>query len=108
MIRFLVLYTEPDDIEAFEHYYREVHIPLAKKLPGLRRYSISRNTAPIRGGVAYYLVAELQWDSMEDIQKAFQSPEGQASAEDAANLQKLNPGMHSMIYELEEIFSNPT
>ncbi|GMK39713.1 hypothetical protein PCCS19_27680 [Paenibacillus sp. CCS19] len=104
MVRFLVLYTEPNDIEAFEHYYREVHIPLAKKLPGLRRYSISRNTTPIRGGITYYLVAELQWDSMEDIKKAFQSPEGKVSAEDAANLEKLSPGMHSMIYELEEIF----
>jgi uncharacterized protein (TIGR02118 family) len=56
MVRFLVLYTEPNDIEAFENHYREVHIPLAKKLPGLRRYSLSRNTAPISGGDPYYLV----------------------------------------------------
>ncbi|GLX69651.1 EthD family reductase [Paenibacillus glycanilyticus] len=108
MVRFLVLYTEPNDIEVFENYYREVHIPLAKQLPGLRRYSISRNTAPIRGGTTYYLVAELQWDSMADIKKAFQSPEGKASAEDAAILERLCPGMHSMIYELEEIFICPT
>ena len=103
MVRFLVLYTEPNDIEAFENHYREVHIPLAKKLPSLRRYSLSRNTAPISGGDPYYLVAELDWDSMEDIKKAFQSPEGRAAAEDVANLERLSPGVHSMIYELEEI-----
>jgi hypothetical protein len=40
---------------------------------------------------------------MEDIKKAFQSPEGRAAAEDVANLERLSPGVHSMIYELEEI-----
>src|SRR4051794_21893996 len=101
MVRFLVLYNEPVDIEAFERHYREVHIPLAKKLPGLRRYSRSRNSVPVRGGDPYYLVAELEWDSMEDIKKAFQSEEGRATAEDMVNLEKLSPGVHSMIYELE-------
>ncbi|WP_274651406.1 EthD family reductase [Paenibacillus humicola] len=103
MVRFLILYPEPSDTEAFENHYREVHIPLAKKLPGLRRYSLSRNSVPIRGADPYYLVAELDWDSMEDINKAFQSPEGRASAEDVKNLERLSPGMHSMVYELKEI-----
>lgn len=89
---------------AFEQHYHEVHIPLAKKLPGLRRYTLSRNAAQIRGGDPYYLVAELDWDSMEDLKEAFQSPQGRATAEDVSkNLEKLNPGVHSMIYELEEI-----
>ncbi|WP_248928899.1 EthD family reductase [Paenibacillus hamazuiensis] len=103
MVRFLVLYTEPNDIEAFENHYREVHIPLAKKLPGLRHYSLSHNTVPIRGGDPYYLVAELDWDSMEEINNAFRSPEERATGEDAGNLERLSPGVHCMIYELEEI-----
>jgi uncharacterized protein (TIGR02118 family) len=59
MVRFLVLYDQPRDPGAFERHYRDVHIPLAKKLPGLRRYTISRSVAPVRGGEAYYLLAEL-------------------------------------------------
>jgi len=104
MVRFLVLYTKPHDIEAFERHYREVHIPLAKKLGGLRRYALSRNPARVHGGEPYYLVAELDWDDMAALQRAFQSPEGRATAADVANLARLSPGVHSMTYELEEVF----
>jgi uncharacterized protein (TIGR02118 family) len=37
MVRFLILYNKPDDAPAFERHYHDVHMPLAKKLPGLRR-----------------------------------------------------------------------
>jgi uncharacterized protein (TIGR02118 family) len=40
LARFVVLYDTPSDIEAFERHYREVHIPLAKQLPSLRRYTV--------------------------------------------------------------------
>lgn len=48
MMRFLVVYETPRDPAAFDLHYREVHIPLAKKLPGLRRYTISRNAVASR------------------------------------------------------------
>lgn len=101
MVRFLVLYHRPADPEAFDRHYREVHIPLAKKLPGLRRYTVSRDPAPVRGGEPYYLVAELDWDDMESLQRAFQSPEGQAAAADVPKF--AGSGVQSMICELEEV-----
>src|ERR1039457_2495216 len=48
MVRFLVLYDKPQDAAAFDRHYREVHVPMAEKLPGLRRYTVSHNPAPIR------------------------------------------------------------
>jgi uncharacterized protein (TIGR02118 family) len=101
MVRFLVLYGRPHDPEAFDRHYRDVHIPLAKKLPGLRRYTISRDTTPVRGGEPYYLVAELDWDDMPALQRALQSPEGQAAAADVPNL--ADGGVHSMIFELDNV-----
>lgn len=101
MVRFLVLYGRPDDPEAFDRHYRDVHIPLARDLPGLRRYTISRDATSVRGGEPYYLVAELDWDDMPALQRAFQSPEGQATAADVANL--AEGGVHSMILDLEEV-----
>jgi len=101
MVRFLVLYDKPDDPEAFERHYRDVHIPLAKKLPGLRRYTISRNVTLARGGEPYYLVAELDWDDKAALQRAFQSPEGQATAADVPKL--ASEGVHSMVFELEDV-----
>jgi uncharacterized protein (TIGR02118 family) len=89
MVRFLAVYEETDEPEAFDRHYREVHIPLAKKLPGLRRYTISRNAAATRDREAYYLIAELDWDDMTDLRHAFETPEGRATADDVA---KLAPG----------------
>ena len=85
MVRFIVLWRTPHDVEAFERHYREVHIPLAKKLLGLRRYTLARNPVPVRGGEPYYQVGELDWDDMKTLQAAFQSPEGQATAADIAD-----------------------
>jgi uncharacterized protein (TIGR02118 family) len=37
LARFVIMYDLPSDVKAFERHYRDVHIPLAKQLPGLRR-----------------------------------------------------------------------
>ena len=42
MARMVVIYKTPRDIAAFDKDYYEVHVPLAKKLPGLRRYEVSQ------------------------------------------------------------------
>ena len=101
MVRFLVLYNKPEDPAAFDRHYREVHIPLTKNLPGLRRYTIGRYATAIRGGEPYYLIAELEWDDMAALQKAFQSPEGLATAQDVPKF--ASGGVRSMVYEVEEV-----
>src|SRR5690348_9339887 len=62
MVRVLVLYNTPEDPEAFDRYYEENHIPLAKRLPGLLRYTVSRKVTPLGGDVKVYLVAELDFE----------------------------------------------
>lgn len=93
---FLALYEKPADPEAFDRHYREVHIPLGRRLPGLRRYTVARDATAVRG-VPYYLIAELVWETMDDLRAAFASPEGRATAADAARLQDLAP-VRSMIF----------
>jgi uncharacterized protein (TIGR02118 family) len=101
MVRFLVVYETPDDPAAFDRHYRDVHIPLAKRLPGLRRYTVCRNGSAVRGGEPFYLVAELDWDDMSALNDAFASAEGQATARDVAELAR--EGVRSMIFEVEEV-----
>jgi uncharacterized protein (TIGR02118 family) len=101
MVRFLAAYDKPDDPAAFDRHYREVHIPLAKQLPGLRRYTISRNAAPTRDREAYYLIVELDWDDMVALRLAFETPEGHATADDVANLAPKDK-VRTMIFELED------
>jgi len=98
--RFLVLYDTPADPESFGRHYREVHVPLGRRLPGLRRYTVSRKVTAVRGA-PYYLVAELEWDTTEELRDAFASAAGRATAADAASLAGLAP-VRSMIYTADE------
>ena len=83
MAEVVVLYKTPKDPAAFDKYYAETHIPLAKKLPGLRKYQVSQGpVATPAGPSGFYLVATLTFDSMAAVQAAFGSPEGKATAAD--------------------------
>lgn len=85
MVRFIVLWRNtPTDVNAFERHY--VHIPLARKLAGLRRYTLSCNASVVRGEEPHYRIAELDWDDMASLRRAFESPEGRAVSEDVAKL----------------------
>jgi uncharacterized protein (TIGR02118 family) len=79
----LVIYRTPKDPEAFDQHYFNVHVPLAKRLPGLRKYEVSRR--PIltpAGDPAPYLIGTLYFDDLAAIRHAFATPEGQACAAD--------------------------
>jgi uncharacterized protein (TIGR02118 family) len=83
MAQLLVLYKTPKDAAAFDKHYAEKHIPIAKKIPGLRKYEVS--TGPVvtpAGPSPYHLVAALTFDNLGAIQSAFGSAEGQAAAAD--------------------------
>jgi uncharacterized protein (TIGR02118 family) len=104
MIKQLVLWNTPEDPMTFERHYRNVYIPLVKQLPGLRRYVIGCHITELRGGEPSYWIAELEWDSMDALQKAFQSPQGQATAQEVDRLARsTGTGFWSMAYEVEEV-----
>jgi uncharacterized protein (TIGR02118 family) len=101
MVRLLVLYDMPEDPEAFDKHYNEIHIPLAKRLPGLLRYTVSRNISGVRGGKGFYLVAELDWESMAAMQEAMTSEIGK---ETTADVPKFAPsGVTTATYEVAEV-----
>lgn len=103
MARFLVLWGTPRDPELFEQHYREIHVPLVKKLPGVRRYTFSRDARPVRGDL-YYRIAEVDFDDITALQQAFASPEGHAAAADVEALSSTaGAQVRSMIYELEDL-----
>ena len=95
-----MLYNKPVDTAEFDRHYREIHIPLVRSLPGLRRYTTSRNPAGVHGE-SYYLIAELDWDDLAAMQAAFASPAGSASAEDVPKF--ATGGVRSMVFEVEDL-----
>ncbi len=83
MARLVVMYKTPKDTAAFDKHYFDKHVALAKKIPGVRKYEVSRGTVATPGGPSgYHLVAILQFDDMAAIQKGIGSPEGQAAVAD--------------------------
>jgi len=98
--RFLALYEAPADPETFGRHYRQIHIPLLRRLPGLRRYAVGRDVTALHGA-PYYLITELEWDVMDELRAAFASPEGRATAADAARLQQLAP-VRRMIFTVDQ------
>ncbi len=86
MAKLYAIYQQPTDPAAFDKYYYDTHVPLAKKIPGLRSYEFTRGDVMGMGGKhAVYLVATLEFDSMAAVGAAMASPEGQATAGDLAN-----------------------
>jgi len=82
MARMLVIYKTPQDPAAFDKHYFEVHIPLAKKLPGIRKYEVSRCAVTTLADGEAYMVAILTFDSVAAIKAAFASEAGAACAAD--------------------------
>jgi uncharacterized protein (TIGR02118 family) len=79
----IALYNPPTDPDAFDEYYATTHVPLAKKLRGLRSYNVSTGPIATPGGMApYHLVAVLRFDTMSELHAALASPEGQAVVAD--------------------------
>jgi uncharacterized protein (TIGR02118 family) len=86
MAQLVVLYKTPKSADAFDNYYFATHVPLAKKLPGLKKYDVSKGTvASPAGASGVHLVATLYFDSLDAIKAAFGSAEGKATAGDLAN-----------------------
>jgi uncharacterized protein (TIGR02118 family) len=86
MAKVFAIYKKPADAKAFDDYYYGTHVPLAKKIPGLRRYEVTQGPVMTpQGEAGLHLVATLTFDSMAAIQQALGSPEGMATANDLPN-----------------------
>lgn len=102
MIKVVSMWKLPEGLseQDFEAWYRNKHIDDAKKIPGLRRYTINRVVPSERANAPYYRMAELSFDSVEAAKAAFASPEWKYALADA--IDKLASPAR-MFLETEEI-----
>jgi uncharacterized protein (TIGR02118 family) len=77
----------PEDEEAFEQHYRDVHLPAAAKTPNMRRLVAVRTADGLEGGSsAFHRVAELHFDSKADLEAAEHSAEWGGMRADAGGM----------------------
>jgi uncharacterized protein (TIGR02118 family) len=104
MARMIAIYKTPEDKDAFDKHYFEVHIPIAKKLPGLRKYDVSKN--PIistTGDSDTYLIGTLHFDSLDAIKEAFASEVGKLCAKDRKILVPDDNNIQIYVFDTEEV-----
>ncbi|HEX2195236.1 MAG TPA: EthD family reductase [Candidatus Limnocylindria bacterium] len=81
-VRLIALYNQPDDPAAFDAHYRDVHAPIVRRYPGLRDLRLARADGVAGRPAAFYLVAEMVFDSRADLDAALASEPGMESGRD--------------------------
>lgn len=85
MAGFVALYSTPGEPEAFEHNYRNGHLPLILKTPGLERVEVFPVRRSLRGDPASYLMAVLTFTDDDAMRAGMRSPEWAAAGENLAS-----------------------
>ena len=75
--------------EEFAKYWLETHAPLARKMPGLRKYVVNVVQKPPGRESEFHGVVEMWFDDKERMKRAFASPEGQATQQDSEKFTSL-------------------
>lgn len=82
--------------EDFLEYWREEHAPLAEQLPHLRKYTMSE---PVDEDADVDGIAQLYYDSMEDLQASMDSDVAAEVREDSPNYTDTDAGNQYIVRE---------
>ncbi len=103
MLKFVVVLYRRSDLtpEQFRRHLEDVHAPLAKALPGLRKYR-QNHVLPdaARNHPGWDAVIELYFDNRASMEAAWQSPQGAASDADLPLFADLDRTTWSVVEEV--------
>ena len=100
MYKVTVLYQHPNDPEHFEQYFKNEHLPLALKMPGVSRIEVTNFHSSAYGGKPeYFKMSEIFFSSRIVMEETMGSPEGQATINDLLNL--TSAGVKVILGEVE-------
>jgi|Laugresbdmm110sn_1035088.scaffolds.fasta_scaffold55783_3 uncharacterized protein (TIGR02118 family) len=85
MLKFVAMWNIAPGVTTgdFEDWYNRIHIPDAKKIPGLIAYTTNKVNPHKSAASQYYRMAELCFDSLDSAEKAMESPQWQHAFNDA-------------------------
>jgi uncharacterized protein (TIGR02118 family) len=96
------------DLKAFVQRYRDVHVPLVATWPGLRRMTIHtpidwKDPFPVNRGKAV-LMAQLEFDSEDAMNRAFASRERAQAREDFKRFMTFEGTVTHQAMKSEEVY----
>ncbi len=99
MVKLVALYRKPSDVSGFEAHFREIHVPLVRKMPGLKRIEVSHFTGSPGGEPKFYMMAELYFENKDAMMAALNSEEGKAAGKDVMTF--AGDVIHMMFAEVD-------
>jgi len=99
MPRLIALYNVPEDPEAFDAHYRDVHTPIVARYPNLRNVRLTTPVGVAGRPAPFHLMAEMFFDTATDLDAALMS---EAAAESARDLRNFASAGMSMFVALDE------
>jgi uncharacterized protein (TIGR02118 family) len=103
MIKFMVVvYRKPELTRAeFRQHLKNIHGPLARKLPGLKKYVQNYTSEdPKRKPPGWDAIVELWFGDWRTMEEAWTSPEGAASDADLPAFADLSRTTWSVVEEI--------
>jgi len=82
VVKLVAMYKKPADVDAFEKHYKEIHTPLAKKMPNLQKMEVTHLFGSPGGEPKFYMMAEMYFESKDIMMASLSSEEGKAAAKD--------------------------
>ncbi len=86
MASIIVLFGKPQDPQEFDKLYWKEHVPMARKIPGLKKFTVHKVMPPPGREAPYYQVVEMEFESMDELKKATKSLESQESTRHASKM----------------------
>jgi uncharacterized protein (TIGR02118 family) len=93
--KLIIVFRQPANPAEFEQRWSEEFVPLAERLPGLRRVVVSHTHGGPAGPVDIYLLHELHFDSQAALAAALGSPQGVAAGQ---SLVRLAPQAATLLF----------
>jgi uncharacterized protein (TIGR02118 family) len=103
MLKFMVVLYRRQDLspQEFRRHLREIHGPLAEKLPGLRKYVQNYvGEDPKRKHPGWDAIIELYFDDWRTMEHAWSTAEGKASDADLPLFADLTRSTWSVVEEV--------
>lgn len=83
MYKVIAVYKVPENKEAFESHYKEVHEPITLKIPGMTEFRVNKIFGGPTGSSELYMIAEMCFADKNSWKDAMKTKEMMESGKDA-------------------------
>ncbi|MEP7235994.1 MAG: EthD family reductase [Ignavibacteriota bacterium] len=106
MITLTAIFKKPEDAAAFDAHYENVHAPLMKKVPGMRKMEVTRFSKMLTPANALlseqpYMQCTMYFDDKDAFKAAMATEENKAAGTDLMNF--AGPLVSMVIGSVEDI-----